>query len=60
MCNIQYSSPVIMQIKVELGANKGFFAQCILKYCQKTPKKCLPKSGVGKKMARKKQYRVEN
>ena len=29
-----------MQIKVELGANKGFFAQCILKYCQKTQKKC--------------------
>ncbi len=42
-------SPVNMQIKVELAANKGFFAQCILKYCQKTPKKCLPKSEVGKK-----------
>ncbi len=34
-------SPANMQIKVELAANKGFFAPCILKYCQKTPKKCL-------------------
>ncbi len=33
------SSPAIMQIRVELAASKGFFAECILEYCPKSNKK---------------------